>query len=86
MTTMVTLTMAMIKMMMTFHIFNDNNYDNDEENDNFRSTAFTSWKAGQPKESSREVQDCVRTDSVGRCHCFDWDGDEDGDDEEDEES
>ena len=48
----------------------------------FRSTAFTSWKAGQPKESSREVQDCVRTDSVGRCHHFDrnnYDDDDDGD-------
>ena len=31
---------------------------------NLRSTTFTSWKAGQPKESSREVQDCV---GLGGC-------------------
>ena len=52
-----------------------------------RSTAFTSWKAGQPKESSREVQDCVRTDSVGRCHhfyCFDDDDDDDDSDNDDD--
>ena len=44
---------------------------------NLRSTTFTSWKAGQPKGSSREVQDCV-----GRSHCFDRDCDNDDDDEE----
>ena len=46
---------------------------------NLRSTTFASWKAGQPKESSREVQDCV-----GRSHCFDRDRDNDDDDEEEE--